>query len=146
MYQPSTSVFGVSSSCGTDGTSLNINGVRTLNANRYTPTVSNTTNVTASTARSCHWFRIDNEVHVAGVVSVQTTAGTTNTILSLSLPVSSTLGFNYDLTGTAIWGDASNAPVAAFVTVDASNNAKINWIAGSAATLDLRFEFTYEVL
>jgi hypothetical protein len=54
----------------------------------YTPTLTNTTNVAASTAATCQYMRVGAVVTVSGAVRIDPTA-TGNTILGMSLPIAS---------------------------------------------------------
>lgn len=84
----------------------------------YTPTLFNTTNVSASTPSSCQWSRVGNIVTVSGFASVTATSAT-STVLGISLPVASNFTTTSDLngigsnsggasTGWTLQGDAAN--------------------------------------
>jgi hypothetical protein len=90
----------------------------------YTPTLTNVTNVAASTARVCQWIRVGNVVTVSGGVDIDTTtAGGTATELGLSLPIASSITLPEQLGGTA----CSSRTVAG-----ASISAQIGNIQGDA--------------
>jgi len=74
----------------------------TISNGTYTPTISNTTNVSASSANAARWIRIGNVVSVSGTLSITPTAAApTNTSFEITLPVSTSLtnGAN-DLAGS----------------------------------------------
>ena len=59
-------------------------------ADVFTPTLTNTTNVAASTAYVCFYIRIGSIVFVKGRADIDPTAAApTNTVLDISLPVAS---------------------------------------------------------
>lgn len=55
----------------------------------YTPTLTNETNVTSSVASQCQYSQVGGTVTVSCKVNVTYTLGTANTVLGISLPVSS---------------------------------------------------------
>lgn len=66
----------------------------------YTPTLTNVTNVSSSTANSTQYMRVGNVVTVAGTVTIQATVATTDTQLDMSLPVPTNLVNSFNLGGT----------------------------------------------
>ena len=81
----------------------------------YTPTLTNTTNIGASTASVCNWKRLGNMVIVSGTVAVTQTG--TGSVLKMSLPtttanftaVSQAGGSGVIVTGTTLGAVAINA-------------------------------------
>ena len=73
----------------------------------YTPTLTNGTNVAAATALECQWLRIDDIVNVSGKVNVDPTSAATTTILGVSLPISSNIGAEEDVSGVCGQHDVS---------------------------------------
>lgn len=68
----------------------------------WTPTLTNTTNVAASTAYECQYIRVGRIVMFSGRVDVDpTAAGPTATQLTMTIPISSTFGATEDCGGTA---------------------------------------------
>ena len=53
----------------------------------YTPTLTNVTNVAASTAYKCQYMRVGNVVTVSGAVSIRPTSSSGDTQLTMSIPV-----------------------------------------------------------
>jgi hypothetical protein len=85
----------------------------------YTPTLTNSSNIDASTAYQCQWNRVGNVVTVSGKVDIDPASATTLTVLGISLPVASAIANDYEIGGTganhvvqgysaAILGDATN--------------------------------------
>lgn len=110
----------------------------------YTPTLTNVTNVTVSTARQCTWMRVGNMVTVAGQVDVDpTAAGATE--LGISLPIASALTTAFQLGGTANSNVAAGEE--AMIDADATNDrARIRWTAVDVTNHTYAFIFGYEVL
>lgn len=118
-----------------------------LAAGTYTPTLTNTTNVAASTAYECQYMRVGNTVTVSGKVDIDPTSAGSQTVLGMSLPISSNLGAEEDLAGSssqkfasginnfAIYGDATNDR-AKFEVSNASSGSNISFY----------FTFTYQVI
>lgn len=66
----------------------------------YTPTLTNVTNITASTAYVCQYLRVGNVVTFSGKVLIEATIETFSTSLALSLPIASSFAANQQLAGT----------------------------------------------
>src|SRR3989304_507028 len=63
-----------------------------LSSGVYPPTLTNTTNIAASTAYECQWMRIDSVITVSGKFDVDPTTAATVCVLGLSLPGASNMG------------------------------------------------------
>lgn len=90
---------------GTGGASA-----QSIASGSYTPTLSNTTNVASSSVIGTggfRWQRVGNVVNVCGGVNIDTTTGTTNTVLGISLPVASNFSANYQAAGSGSVGAAT---------------------------------------
>lgn len=116
----------------------------------YTPTLTNTTNISASSSAVCQWMRVGNVVTVSGQVSVTPTAGgSTLTSLGISLPIASALASATQASGTAGHNASSGAPPvsAGIVEADATNDrARVIWGSLTTSAVPLSFVFTYVVL
>lgn len=111
----------------------------------YTPTLTNSVNVTSSTAHTCYWTQIGKIVTVTGTVELTTTTNATDTKLGISLPVAATLSSYDHLSGVANGINAATKNATGVVTGDATNNRAIlefNAIAGADLNT-FRFTFTY---
>lgn len=123
---------------------------RTFNAltaltGTYTPTLTNTTNIAASTPFVCQWMRVNNVVTVSGKVDIDVTA-TGNALLGLSLPVASALTLDTQLGGT-FTSNAAATPETGCIFADATNDrASFKFIAVNTANNTFFFSFTYLVL
>lgn len=110
----------------------------------YTPTLFNTTNISASVAYACQWMRVGNVVTVSGKVDVTTTA-TVATLLGISLPIASALTAAEQCAGTA--AATQYAGESAAIIGDAANDrASMSWITVVAGNHNMFFTFTYVIL
>lgn len=115
-----------------------------LNWNTYTPTLTNTTNLSASTAYVCHWKRVGTVVTVAGRFDADPTAAGA-VLMGMSLPVASDLASDTDLAGVATCDNGSSIETC-LIRADATNNrASIIWYAGDTANQARQFIFQYIV-
>lgn len=114
-----------------------------ISSGTYTPTLTNSTNVAASTAYLCQYLRVGSVVTVSGRVDIDPTS-TGDTQLGLSLPIASNLGNIQDLGGTlaatttanfgGIYGDATN------------DRALIRFPAVTTANIGFHFIFSYRII
>ena len=133
----------------TIGSGLSMSGTAlvttlTLATGTYTPTLTNGTNVAASTAYQCQYTRIGDVVTVAGRVDIDPTSSSAATILDMSLPIASNIAATEVLFGTfsaplasqggGIYGDATN------------DTAEFQMFANSASNLAHYFVFVYQVV
>lgn len=119
--------------------------IPTLSYGTYTPTLTNGTNVTASTSYICQYLRVGNVVTVSGLVDIDPTTVSLATELGVSLPIASALATSQQCAGagsspgivgqsSAILGDATN------------DRASISYICSSDTNQAMYFTFTYQVL
>ncbi len=116
-----------------------------ITSGTYTPTLTNTTNVAASTPYVTGYYRIGNAVTVYGKADIDATlfAGT-DTELGMSLPVASDIAAEQDLGGTAV-SDATSG-LCARIKGDLTNNrASIVFKASNATNDSYAFQFSYQV-
>lgn len=114
----------------------------TVPSGTYTPSLTNVTNISASTAYACQWMRINDMVLVSGAVDVDPTAAA-DTRLGISLPVASNFGTFTNLGGT------STDPVgqAAIMYADSANDyAVMQWTANNLTNHTRTFIFSYQVI
>lgn len=109
----------------------------------YTPTLTNTTNITSSTAYQCQYLRVGSVVNVSGRVDiVPTVIGGASTVLGFSLPIASNLGAVEDCAGAG-----SSIAESLAVTGDIANDrASFQYGATAAGTIPIYFSFQYEIL
>jgi len=112
----------------------------------YTPTFSNTVNVSSSTANKCRWTRVGNVVTVSGKFTVTpTAAASTATNILISLPIPS--NFTSSLDDCSGIGNGYNFTQLGVIDADTTNDgALFGFKALSTSSENFRFEFTYEIL
>lgn len=116
----------------------------TNNSGTYTPTLTNTTNLTGSTAYVCQYMRVGNVVTVSGRVDVDPTiAG--SAVLGISLPIPSNFANSNECGGVAFASGIAGQGAA--ILADATNNrATMQWIAADITNQPMFFSFTYLVI
>ena len=127
----------------TDGAGV-LSFVKIVDSGIYTPSLTNVTNVTSSTAYSCQWMRIGNMVTVSGKVTIDPTA-TSATELGMSLPVVSNFANEEECAGTAADNTSNNHTVK--IIADSTNNrAAFVFTPSGAASADYAFIFMYQII
>lgn len=110
----------------------------------YTPTLTNVTNISSSTAFVNTWKRVGNVVHVAGAVSITSTAGGL-CYLEMSLPIASSFTNEYHLAGVGVGQGTATAGDHLSLTADVTDDrVQAIWSALSATTIV--FTYTYQYL
>lgn len=110
----------------------------------YTPTLTNTTNLAASTAYQCQYLRVNNTVTVSGRVDIDPTA-LGQIVLGISLPVPSNFGAVEDCGG--VGAPYSSATRAFGIYADVANDrATMEAIVADIANFGVYFTFTYQVI
>jgi hypothetical protein len=126
--------------------SANIATSKLLNvtASTYTPTLTNVSNLDASTAYQAQYLRIDNTVTVSGRVDVNPTAGA-STQLGISLPLGSNIGATEDVGGVAFASGIAGQGAA--IRGDAVNDrAEMVWVAVDLTNQPMYFTFSYRII
>jgi len=107
----------------------------------YTPTLTNTTNVAASTAYACPWSRIGGVVTVGLKVDIDpTSAAPTNTVLDFTLPIACTAtptGAGSAGSGATIQGGA--------ILPSSATQMKLQFQAESTANVEWEGTFQYVI-
>lgn len=115
----------------------------------YTPTLTNVTNVSASTAGECQFQRAGNVITVSGALTgVQSTAAATTSRIRLSLPMPTTLPGTSAAAGAGVFSSGASLGTACAMYGNTANNAiDIDWLApNNTASQAIRFSFTYRVV
>lgn len=86
----------------------------------YTPTITNTTNVTASTAYLCTYSRTDNTVTFSGQIDIDPTSASSSTILGMTIPVLSAFTTSRQCGGT--FSAITSASDGGGIITDATND------------------------
>ena len=122
--------------------SLLVNGA----SSTYTPTLTNTTNVSASTARLCNVMRVGNMVTVSGLCDVTpTAAGPTATNLGMSIPYASSFTTGFEAGGAGSTDTTVSDSIG--ISADTANDAvDLTWRATSTAAQTCYFQFSYRIV
>ena len=114
----------------------------------YTPTGTAVANVSIQTPRQAQWLRVGNVVTVTGSVNITpTAAGSTATVLGLSLPIPSNFASTEDCAGVAIQGSASAQTSGAVVQGDTVNDrASLGFFSLTTAGNEWSYTYSYEIL
>jgi hypothetical protein len=134
---------------GGDGAQIaysTLSGLPTLPTDgTYTPTLTNVTNVAASTPYPCQYMRVGNTVTVSGIIDIDPTAGGgTATQIDVSLPIASNFGNAYELGGTM---GANTVTESGQVYAEVANNrAVFAFLAQTTANHSVSFVFMYQIL
>jgi hypothetical protein len=124
-------------------------GTQYIASGTYTPTITNGTNISASTARKSQWIRVGNVVTASITVTTTQTNISAVTDIGVSLPIASNLAVTYDLSGTGFRYDAAGGGGSTIRVIGDTTNdrASLTWISNTSVnTSDLTATFTYEVL
>lgn len=116
-----------------------------IRSGTYTPTLTNTTNVAASTPHVTQWMRVGNVVTVAGNVTITATASATNTILGMSLPVASNITGDENLGGCAQNTTAGDQPSVSISGGASTDTALFQFTPNTTSARTYSFTFTYLV-
>jgi hypothetical protein len=82
------------------GTQINAAAVTYApSSSEYTPTVAYTVNCNSTSPFVCKWIKVGNMVHIAGIINVVPTAGTTLTRLEFNGPFNAATGKVYNVYG-----------------------------------------------
>jgi hypothetical protein len=114
----------------------------------YTPTLTNTTNVTGSTASLNQWRRVGKVVTVSGLVRVQATTANTLTVFGMTLPVASDFANSFELggAGNIIGGSSTQTGGWSINASGGSDQATFTGVPTSNSNLFSSFSFTYLVI
>jgi len=117
-----------------------------IESGTYTPTITNVSNITSSTANKAHYMRVKNEVTVFGRLAIAPT-GAGAVEFRISLPISSNLGNANDLSG--LGQTYSTIGDSIVITGDVTNNvADVVFSAPSGSVLagTMTFSFMYTII
>jgi len=143
-YQASTSFSGTPVANLQVDSSGNVITSGINDSGTYTPTLTNVSNVTSSTAGLCFYQRIGNIVNVTGYMSLTPTTNGLNTTVRVSLPIASNFTSATNLHGLFIQANQDNV---SFVEADTTNDTMtLTFTAGSIGSRGLSFTFQYEIL
>ena len=110
----------------------------------YTPTLTNSANLTSSTALQCQYMRVGSVVTVSGGVTLTPTILATLTTLGISLPIASTISAAQQLGGAADSAAVASASAAIFGD-NVNNRATLQMVSVGTGSETFYFSFTYLV-
>ena len=108
----------------------------------YFPTLTNVSNLDASTAFTSNYMQVGEAVVVSGRVNMDPTAAGVITQMRMSLPVAADFNANENLGGTAI-GVVTPVDVAGIQAATATEDAIFTWHPTGTANTGFRFIFMY---
>ncbi len=107
----------------------------------YTPTLTNTTNVAASTAYVTNYKRQGDYIYVWGEVQIDATSALTISEMGLSLPVASSITDSRELAGTGAFEDNTIVQIKGDGTND---RAMLRFIPQTNTANTYSFHFSYK--
>ncbi len=110
----------------------------------YTPTLTNVSNLDASTAYSAQYLRVGGVVTVSGRVDVDPTLIAILTLLGISLPIPSRFDNVEECAGTAY--DPGAVQGAAIAADPANDRAEMQWISGDISNEAMYYTYTYRII
>ena len=112
----------------------------------YTPTLTNTTNIAASTPYATQYMRVGNVVTVSGRLNIDPTTSGAASELGISLPITSDITSGFQCAGTgAIHTTTTEVSTGGILGDTTNNRATFRFVAGGTAARDYGFTFTYLV-
>jgi hypothetical protein len=120
-----------------------IESLPTLASGTYTPTLTNQTNVAASTTYAANYMRVGGVVTVSGKVDVDPTAAG-QTQLGISLPIASAVSAEEKVAGSSAARGIAGQSAAVLGDV-ANDRATMEWVTVDFSNQSMFFEFTYTI-
>lgn len=111
----------------------------------YTPTLTNVSNLAASTVYDATYMRVGNVVTVAGRVEIDPTNPATLTELGISLPIASNIAGLEGVCGTAAASNVAGQ-VAAIVGDAANNRAQLQYISSDITNQSMYYTYQYFII
>lgn len=110
----------------------------------YTPTLTNVSNIIASTEFLNQWTRVGNVVTVSGYVSIESGAGGAS-YLEMSLPIASDFTNISNLGGSGV-GRINSTDHISFNADITDNRAEVIWVHSAADAVNFTYIFSYLIL
>ena len=119
--------------------------LNTIVSDVYTPTLTNTTNITSSTPAICQYFQIYNVLTVSGQVTIQATAtGACN--LKMTLPVASKFTSSGQAAGTFATTTAGGTAQGAILADITNDQFEFRFNATNTTSTVYAFTATYQLV
>lgn len=116
------------------------------NSGSYTPTFTNTTNVSGTTISNASYSRMGNIVTVSIGCSFTPTANSTNTVITFTLPVTTATGTQvYVGSGTNFGNGSSSLSSAGIVNIASTTTGNFTFYSTSTSTSNANFTFQYKI-
>lgn len=110
----------------------------------YTPTLTNTANVTSTTLTQAYYTRVGNVVTVVVGGSTDITSNTTNSIITITLPINTSVTSQAMVgTGSIAMNAGSSGYAGATVSVATGSTATLNFNPSAGAGLSANFSCTF---
>lgn len=123
-----------------------ISDLPTLASGTYTPSLTDTTNVASSTSYVAQYMRVGSVVTVSGLVDINPTAASTNTVLDLSLPIASNFANSQECAGTAAAQGVFGYSVSVLANTT-GNTARMQFISDAGAAEEaFYYTYTYRII
>lgn len=110
----------------------------------YTPTLTNTTNIAASTTYVAQYLRVGSVVTVSGRVDVDPTA-LGSVVLEMTLPIASNFAAIQQCAGVAADPSVSGQSAAIYAEVT-NDKAVMAWITTDITNQAMYYTYTYQVI
>jgi hypothetical protein len=119
--------------------------INTIISGVYTPTLTNTTNITASTPFECQYLQVYDVVTVSGRVTIQATAiGACN--LKMTLPVASTFTAVGQAGGTLATTTSGGTAQGGIIADIIGDKFEFRFTATNTVSTDYTFTTTYQIV
>ena len=119
--------------------------LNTIVSDVYTPTLTNTTNITSSTPAICQYFQVYNVLTVSGQVTIQATAiGACN--LKMTLPVASNFTSSGQAAGTFATTTAGGTAQGAILADITNDQLEFRFNATNTTSTVYSFTATYQLV
>lgn len=139
-------LFNCSGVVVTDSDVIYINNINQASiSGTYTPTLTNTANVSASTAYQCQYSRQYGVVTVSGRVDIDPLLTATTTKLELSLPIASDFVSEENCGGVAFCTNVSGMGSAIYAEKN-NNTAIFQFLSSDINNMAMFFSFTYRII
>lgn len=121
------------------------NTTQTISSGTYSPTLTNGTNIAASTTAVCNYSRVGNVVTVSGYVEADPTSSATDSALGVSIPIASNFTLASDARGTASVNLSTLYNPGIVLTDTTNDRVEIRFSSVSALNQGVYFTFQYLV-
>ena len=123
-----------------------LSATQAIASGTYTPTLTNTTNISSSTLSQATYTQVGNIVTVSIGITLTPTLSATNTVLTVTLPVTTATGTqDFVGSGTVFGNLVSNLFASGIVNVTSTTQATFTFYATALTSSSANFQFQYKV-